>query len=57
MERGLREEVEYEHAGDDERQPENGRQIELLTENHVAGDRDQHDPEAAPERIGDADRM
>ena len=45
--------VDYDYPRNDESHPDQGRQIELLAEQYDGCQRDQHNPHAAPYRIGD----
>ena len=45
--------VDYDYPRTDESHPDQGRQIELLAEQYDGCQRDQHNPHAAPYRIGD----
>ncbi len=51
-----REQLDHHHAGNDQRHPGDGRQIEFLPVDQRRGDAHQDDAQARPDRVGDADR-
>ena len=48
--------VNDQNFGEDESEAEDRGEVELLFEDHHAGNCDQHDADPGPERIGDAER-